>query len=122
MMGAGGQERQCWKMQRGNCDARRDHTELPTLLGRVRLQLGGRKGQCGENSRNSAERVKKPHCHEKLEFPRAAEPGRAPSKVLTGDSVKLRLSQMLGRPWHKLGANPPPARQHRLQSHVCGGT
>lgn len=84
----------------------RAHSELPTLLGRKRLRLGGRKGQHGENGTNSAERIKKHH-QEKLEFPRPAEPRRAPSKVLTGNGWKLRLSQTLGRPWHEPGANLP---------------
>lgn len=51
----------------------RAHAELLALLGRKRLQLGGRKGQHRENSRNSAKRVKKTRHEEKLEFPWPAE-------------------------------------------------
>lgn len=67
---------------------------------------GRRKGMVwGEQGRFSQKGTK--HCHEKLEFPRAAEPGRAPSKASTGDALKPRLSQRLGRPWHELGASSP---------------
>lgn len=38
--------------------------------------------------------------------------------MLTGDGLKLRLSQMLGRPWHEPGANLP--QQDQPQAHIAG--